>query len=702
MKKNLLLLALLGILALASCKKDLNFEKTDNGFSLTPEIGLPVLRTTLKMNDLLKEDSNIVYDTDGLIRFIYRDDSIAQVNIDTLVQIPDLPPVTQQTKLGVISLENFGLANKQTLNQIKLGFSATTQLLIDSAAGKTAIFPAINEPNNTIVNFPAPVNFNNINFSKGVLEFEFKNYFPVTINNISINVYSSNPIVTLIGTVNFSNILPGQSKKDSINLANKSLSNALSYNMPVFNSASSGVPVPVNLQDSLVVNVLAKNLEAFGGSAIFPSQEIDPTYATFDIETENAAARIKNIDFSSGAINYSMSSTIKEQINLKITFEGATKNGAPLLPIQVAINNNTVNGNIDLSDVRFNLGLDGQQPYNRMKVKIEPNIISSGTIKTFDSSDFVSANFTFTPLKFKGIDGYLGTETIVIENSSTKIDAFEGIQAGLRLDDPKIFLKTANSIGLPIEINLNIVGQASNGNQQPLNAPKFNLGYPTLAQRGQTISTTNTIDKTNSMLVDMIALPPSKINFGGSVTINKDGFNGYTDFLDNTSKINVGIEMDMPFSLKTSDFSLSDTADNPILNNGKILGQFEPEDVAYIELITQVINGFPFEGKFMLYFTDSSFNVIDSLETPKLLTSGIPDANGRVITTSKNVSAIRFEQALLKKIRDGKATKMLFKITLNTYNNGTQVVKVYSDYTADVAVSFKAKMKVDIIKPKNK
>ena len=68
MKKTLLITSFL-LVFLGACKKDLDLKKF-NDLSLSPEYALPLAIIDLEMNDLLKEDSNIIYDNTGLIHFV--------------------------------------------------------------------------------------------------------------------------------------------------------------------------------------------------------------------------------------------------------------------------------------------------------------------------------------------------------------------------------------------------------------------------------------------------------------------------------------------------------------------------------------------------------------------------------------------------------------------------------------------------------
>lgn len=683
MKKYVYVL-LLSLAALASCKKDLNFDKF-NDIKLRPELGFPVAILNIKMSDIFKQnDSTIKYDPDGLIRFVFKQDSIANFSVDSILKSVDIDPVINQTKLGEIDINDFTIKSKQRLDTLVDGFSPAAQTTLSLIKNTNAVFPALDESSSKFASFNTADNFVDVTFSSGFLIVEFGNYLPITISELRVNVYNQVPFTTLIGSLNYTNIPPNSSKKDSLNLAGVTLSSALSYNLPIFKSLSSGSPVFVNPTDSVTILASSRNLKAIRGTAIFPSQAIDPEIFETDFANPDGE-RIKILEFSSGVIDYSVSSNVQEPIQVKIDFPGSTKNGNPFPSQFINVNNNTSNGQIDLSGVKFRLDQNTTTPYNKFKVQITPSIISSNTPKTFDSSNAINASFVFNNIKPKMVEGYLGTKNIDIEPGEFDAEFFSVIESGLFLEDPVIKLNTANSVGAPITLFFDLEG-IRNIRTQKLNATPAIVSYPTPAQKGQTISGQIAINKNNSQIRELLAIAPTKLNFGGLATVNAAGFTGfYNDFVGEGESVVVGVEMEMPFSLRSTEFVMIDT-----------IGNFVPtdtSDIEYVDVITKIENGFPFNGGFKFYFVDSSFNIIDSLASPILFGSGVPDANGRVVTKTTKVETISFTDDFVKKLIANKVKDVIFRTNINTYANGTVPVKIFSDYETKIGLTIKTKLK---------
>lgn len=688
------------ILVFSACKKDLNLEKF-NELSFTPEFGLPLATINMKMSDILKDtDEYIQYDPDGFIRFVIREDSIANFPVDSILKIPAVAPLVTDNKLGVLEIKNLTMNQSRTLGEMMTNFNASTRVLLDSAVGKVTIFPALNDANTQIRTIPLESNeFDFVNLSNGFLVVSFTNEFPVTMDEIKMSIFNTVPFQSLIGQLTFRNVPPNGTKLDSVNLANATLSSGLGYSLPVFKTFTSAGPVFIDSTDQIKFKVETKGLKAYQGAAKFPNQVLNPELLSLNLGGDDPSIRLRKLVFNAGKINYNLSSNIAEKLSIKLDIIGASKNGSPLAPIIIEVNNNTNIGFVDLSNVAFDLSQDPNQPYNKIRVSVEPRIISSGLIRTFDSSNFVKASFGFDDLGFKEINGFLGTREIKIEPSESTFDLFDQFTSGFPIDDPKIKLITSNSIGVPVSVTLDAEGISSKGTKQSLNAPAFTIGYPSLSQKGQVINDIKVLDKNNSSIVQLLDLAPKTIKFGGKATINAGGFTGYNDFILQGAGIAVGYEVDIPLSLKTNSLVIEKIAQNALftVENGQITTFAFPVDstnIDYVELVLRIDNGIPFDASLDLFFADKDSVIMDTVAAGTFMRSSIPDANGRTIKNTVATSTIRIDAQTLREIRAKNLINMVIRLKIATFGNGTTPVKIYSDYEAKIGLSAKVKLKI--------
>jgi hypothetical protein len=76
-----------------------------------------------------------------------------------------------------------------------------------------------------------------------------------------------------------------------------------------------------------------------------------------------------------------------------------------------------------------------------------------------------------------------------------------------------------------------------------------------------------------------------------------------------------------------------------------------------------------------------------------VVTSAIPDANGKPGKAGENTTVIRLDNALLKQIglEKASASQIIFSTLFNTYNQGNQSVSIYSDCDLSIALGFRGK-----------
>jgi hypothetical protein len=236
-------------------------------------------------------------------------------------------------------------------------------------------------------------------------------------------------------------------------------------------------------------------------------------------------------------------------------------------------------------------------------------------------------------------------------------------------------------------VKLDITSKDDKNNTLPMNVDSMQFPFPTIAQKGQIKSQTFAINKTNSNIVNCLGMPAQTFTIIGKAIMNPKGFVSYTDHIVNTSTIVVGFDADIPMTFTAKDFSYTDTVENGTSLQGKT-------NFDFLELKIKTINGFPLDGSLDLIFTDDKYAKIDSLMNVTLLKSGIPDANGHVVTSSENMTSFLMQNDMLKKLDAQKCKYILIRANFNTYNAGTVPVSIFTDSKLDVSIAFRGKLKI--------
>ena len=144
---NRLAIAILAItLGLSACKKaDLDLNKYQD-VKLQPGIVTPLASVSITAGKILKQDSIVVHDPDGLIRFVVRKDSIVNIGADSILQNISLPKSNVNFTLGEIDVPAIKQTQIVTLQDLVNSSDAQTQQVFNYYNGKDTIFPSMTSP----------------------------------------------------------------------------------------------------------------------------------------------------------------------------------------------------------------------------------------------------------------------------------------------------------------------------------------------------------------------------------------------------------------------------------------------------------------------------------------------------------------------------------------------------------------------------
>lgn len=686
MKSKIILGLLFMGLGFSACKKsNLDLNKYSN-LKIQPGVVSPLASISITAGKILKQDSITVHDPDGLIRFLVRKDSVVSIGADSILSNISLPKSSVNFKLGEINVPTISQSQKVTLKELVDLCDANTQLFFNYCNGKDTIFPVFSSPAGDTNNVAKATNYEYIRISKGFLKFGLTNNFPTVLSKAQVVLFD-NKYGSKLGTVNFANILPGETGFDSIPMSGITLSNDLSIQILSVDMLQSSGSVPIDLTDDLSISIMGSGMKTTGGKAVIPNQTIQTQLLALNLGSPTDDYRLRNVKFGAAAIPFTAESKFAETLNLSISFPDATVGGSAIAPTAISLPKGSKTGTFDLSNANIFLGAIDTLTHNMLRVAVSPTISSSGNMVDFDSSDFVKLDIDPANVIIDYVDGYMGQKTWTIDVDNVQFDALAELGKGLTLTNPKMSIIVKNSFGIPILLELNLVAKDNNGGSVDMQPPTMDFGYPTIAQAGTTINSKFDIDKNNSKIVEALGLPPTQFAISGKAYLNKEGFKGYNDFVSSKSSMSLSFEANMPLSIIAQDFSISDTAD--LQETLKGLDVFE-----YLELKIKTTNGFPLEGALDLYFADANGNIMDSLVNTTLVASGIPDATGKVVTRTENMTTFLLDKETLANIATETkfAQKLIFVTHFYTYNKGTQSVNIHTDNQLDIAIAFRTKL----------
>ena len=696
---SIFIILIMLLMVFQSCKKDLNKIV---GPTLNPTLSVPLLNTNLTLGNLLEQDSNLIFNPDSSIKIVYSDDSLFTISIDEIVEIPDQEDVVKNFELGKVEIEDESNSEIITLYNLIEHIDPVQHDSIMANNGKVGFFPVTDPPTAPVfVVLPEIDNFSEITFSEGFLDIAITNNIRVTINDLTI-VLEDIKNGTEIATLLFPPIDSMATVIESIPLDGIEMSNKLQAKITNFTSPGTG-PDPADFvlilvhEDNLFFDVTTRDAKATHGVAKIPDQS-EPIYdkdttISFDVK---GSEKLETITLSQVNLDYFITSTINTGIDLKLMLPDATIDGDSVPPHLITITPpGPITGSWNLDGITFDLTTDSLNPYNSVHIAYEVTTqpTSGNTMVEFDQFNFVEMIYSLQDIVFSYVDGNFGHQKIDIDPDSLdlNIDFLDQISGGLIFSHPEIKLNYSNSIGVPIAVNLLMTAKSKTGETQDLNIvvdgeDTIRFEYPVTP--GEIITSSFIINKENSEIQDFLALPPKEITYSGAGVTNTPIETQVYNFAFNTSEFILGVEMELPLSLETSDLQIHETVDVDLDD------EFS-ENVESATLKINAINGFPFNADFLLVLKDSispdNIIVLDTISVEGGLVAAKTNDIGKVIETTNCSLSIGLNEHQIDSF--SKANQLTFTAEMSTYES--KVAKLYTNYYIKAYIAIDGKFKID-------
>lgn len=484
-------------------------------------------------------------------------------------------------------------------------------------------------------------------------------------------------------------------KQESQGLVNVDADNfcTLIYRSNLFSLVAGDlIQIPNNQPPPYVATLNAGQISALGlaGTITVPySQTI-----TFDSGTNGP--KIDSVIFKTGSIDVSLNSDFQYSGQIKIILPGAKKNGvvfSKTIPFtysgSVPV---TAVSSYDLAGYKFDM-TNGGAAFNEFVANFEVTLSGSGS--PVSPSNQIELGINLSNMKFDKIFGDIGQMSISPDVDTIDISVFKNVlgSATFSIADPRIKAIIANSYGVPIQASLSqfegfTPGTAPyviTGAPNPLPIPS-----PSFSQIGQILTDSFSLDNTTSNIASVINNTPKYLIYRINSLTNPAGGTTHNNFVIDTSRLKLDMEIQLPLYGKASDLQLVDTIPFE-------LSETLPDVVEWALVRTYNSNGFPFDVDMQVYFADSLYTKLDSLVVPNqlILQSGVVDVNTGMVTapTSKT-----YDAALTKARLDNLKTSkyLLIKAIANTTNGGNTNVKIYSHYKVDFKLGLQVQVKAKI------
>ena len=690
MKKSLtnsafgFLFALLFNACLSDSLKDLD------GIVAAPELALPIGTVSFEMKDFIENDSVFTVSTDGLAHIVLREENIASLSAEDLLEnftdFWGFKFITEK-EIGVIKIEdssNSGFyALKAVVNEMD---DPLIQKAFRDNDGSNAPIPAFDEPVNFDIGMPPFANFKNIEIDSGILTMTIDNGFTFGLTDVIFEIYD-NISGNFIHKFNKGNIDPGEQFDLVLDLKDKVINNEIFVKMPRFKSPGSPTPVPIDLEQRMTVQVSITGLKIRKGEVEVPSTSVSLADEVINVEVDNDV-KIKEANLKNARLEYTLISEVDIPAEITAEIPALSKDGVPFSET-ISVPGGSAAGSFDLAGYRVDLGTVPSQAYNKLPVKLSVFTAGSGMdLVEFDRRDKFSADFEITEMDMQDFTGNAGAflqKTDATEfDFDFNFDFLDPATKAVFLKDPKITVFYENSFIVPLEAAVNATALGKFGEEENLNPPKFILDSPSVP--GNSISGAFEINAANSNLPELLSVFPERITYEAEAEVNPSGTDDLTNFVSVDSRFAVGVDLELPLVFSAESLVFEDTVSN------EPFAESSPDEVVSLFLMIDYKNDLPFTTSVRLNGIDAAGNkspVLDeiTIESPET------DSDGKSISTKQG----RIELELSKEEIDALLSKekLTMGIHLKTGPDGQTPGGIYTSDGIEIGLAARIQLKIE-------
>lgn len=329
-----------------------------------------------------------------------------------------------------------------------------------------------------------------------------------------------------------------------------------------------------------------------------------------------------------------------------------------------------------------------------IEINFDLALINSGNpINPDDECEILTS---FEDLDFYKVFGYIESRDLINEVGSIDIPLYENNPdlANLIFADPRINLFISNSVGVPMEVEMDsvIATSSRDGTRTELTFTgeyPFQIGAPTTEQMGERVESEININRNTSNIDELLASAPSHMTYNVIGRTSPDAGVSQHFVLD-TSVLDLAMEFVMPLDFKCSEYSLEDTIEFGLGEEG-----IDTSFVRQLEIDLTTLNELPLQMEVQVYFMDGSYTVLDSLFTDMsvLLEAATVDADGKLLQAMEETNTAAFSSDKLGKLED--TAYAVIQARLLTSGGGDQFVKLYTHYTLDFELAIYGKFRLN-------
>ncbi len=409
---------------------------------------------------------------------------------------------------------------------------------------------------------------------------------------------------------------------------------------------------------------------------------VEKTQPNFDLNVALgtiAGAQLYDATFSNGTIAITIDGPNAPSSDARFVFtlRNATINGQTYADtFRLEAGNTTAVDSSIINNMIFDF-TNGGTSANALDIGVE--LVDTSAVQAGDVYNF---NFALKDLEIEVATGYFGDRVQAAPPGDFEfnINGFDQFAGGFYLTNPTLTLYTRSTVGLPLQIETEFIGENAELNRVALDAAPFEITAS--PSPGVEAVSNITLDPNNSQITEFLANIPNKIYYSGAVQVNPNGQTATPNFISNTSNVVLDFEVDVPLEFRLEDMRL----DEVVEDLGAEIQSFENLDE--MTLFFRSENRLPFDLILDVSFINAQGDSINGFELP-LLNAASVDANGRVSGPSIQENPVVFDEDLIADFLLMKDLRFVARV--NTTNGGQTSVKLYDDYDLKIQTAIQAR-----------
>lgn len=394
---------------------------------------------------------------------------------------------------------------------------------------------------------------------------------------------------------------------------------------------------------------------------------------------DNRLFQIRNGEVKSGTLKFHVSHDVPHIDSIVITTHNLLNANQQFF--KLVMQNVNSDQYINLSGYKIIANNDSVQNAVTFTTKIYGSVSSSLQAEDY----FVDLAITAMDLKLKYVYGKMKPQYVDVSQKVPVRVFSDNFSGSVNLLSPVYHIKVENSFGSQLGFVVDTAGFADeNAHYSPVMRAGAFVTCQAAPNRGVFVRNHQQYSQ-NSVYYneDM-----NSFILSGKIVVNPHGFSAGNIFVDENSTINIHTDLEIPFQANVDFLEFRDTTGN-ILEALRSGGSNNYTDaIQKITMKCDFLNGLPTMLDAQLYFVDTThtqYVVIDSLlAQPRLLTSAITDADGKVTSPTFTTAMVEIAHEKLDRILN-QSNNTLLKFRIHT----DQAVKVYSSQFLKAKIGLK-------------